>query len=258
MSVSESGHSKKSSVNDFFTSDESRHQRRRSGVGVLAAILFVPALLGVMGCLELPAPVGDPEKSRIEPGISGVWLQDSEDSEKLLWMFEPYDKRTWLVRWVQLREKKIIEDDGLELIPSDDADDEPTALELLRAERLQAEGVALFKAWRKRISGRSFVTMEVKGILDSESGMESGIWWVAEVDLVDDDHLSMNFIKNEFDEIEDGMSRSQLERIIRRNLDNPDLFTTEVFGGVFERVPQTEYDVVADMLDEAGVMATYD
>ena len=101
------------------------------------------------------------------------------------------------------------------------------------------------------------MTMEFRGKLDSESGMESGIWWVAKIDLVDDEHLSLSFVRSDFDGIEEDMSRAKLERLVRRNINNPDFFSDEMFGGVFERVPQDDFDIIADMLDEAGVMATY-
>jgi len=261
MGVSESRVSVASTAVDFFASGDSQHRRRRSGLGALATILFLPALLGVMGCLELPAPVGDPEKSRIDPGMSGIWLQ-SDDSDGLLWIFEPYDKRTWLIRWVELAEKTSDEVEDFEATPSADADesvdDELTALQLLQADRVKVNGVALFKGWRKRISGQSFITMEFKGMLGSETGMESGIWWVAKAKLIDPDHLELKFIKNEFEGIEEDMTQTQLERIVRRNIDNPEFFLDEVFGGVLERVPQADYDVVAAMIEEAGVMSTYD
>ena len=262
MGVSDSRTSVASSAVDFFASGESQHRRRRSGLGLLATMLFLPALLGVMGCLELPAPVGDPEKSRIDPGMSGIWLQTDDNSDDLLWVFEPYDKRTWLIRWVELAEKTNDDEEDLEAIPSDDADesvdDDLTTLQLLQSGRLQANGVALFKGWRKRISGRSFITMEFKGMLDSETGMESGIWWVAKAELIDPDHLELKFVKNEFEGIEEDMIQSQLERIVRRNVDNPEFYVDEVFGGVLERVLQADYDIIAEMIEEAGVMSTYD
>jgi hypothetical protein len=262
MGITESRATAVSAAGEFFASGEQCHRHRRSGLGALATILVLPALLGVMGCLEMPAPVGDPEKSRIDPRVSGVWLQIENDSASLLWVFEPYDKRTWLIRWAELEERTSDEDEVLENIPPGDpdeaSDDELTALHLLRANRFQVNGVAFFKGWRKRISGRSFVTMEFKGMLGSETGMESGIWWVAKAELIDPDHLELKFVNNDFDEIEEDMTQSQLERIVRRNIDDPELFITEVFGGVLERVPQEDFDIVAGMIEDAGVMSTYD
>jgi len=251
-----------------------RRPDRRSGLGLLLATLMLPALLGVMGCFELPAPVGDPEKSRIDTNMSGVWLDNSDDSDGLMLIFEPYDKRTWLMRWIELTVKDAGTDVSLEPIPEGgetdeaivledveaDAIDETGAksyLELMRAQKLEVEVVALFKVWRKRISGHSIITMEFRGDLNSETGMEPRVWWAARVTLVDEDQLRLEFIANDFDEIEDAMTRSQLERVIRRNLDNPDLFVGEL-PGVLQRVPQDDYDTVGAMLDAAGIAASYD
>ena len=53
------------------------------------------ALVGLLGCL--PVPIGDPEKSRIDPELNGMWLMDRGDGDPAVTLFEPYDKRTWLI-----------------------------------------------------------------------------------------------------------------------------------------------------------------
>jgi len=237
--------------------------RYRSRFGLLLAVFMLPALLGTMACLELPAPVGDPERSRIDPALSGVWV-DLEDSG-WMFIFEPYDKRTWLVRLVMLDESDDYADTPEEAEGPEQANEtrvgeepatvketEPSLLELMESGELRIDGITLMKAWRKRISGRSLITFEFRGMIDEESGLKPHAWWVAKADLVDENNLTLQFVDPDQEGIEAGMTRSQLERLIRRNLDHPEL----VFVGepiLLERMPQKGFGVLAEMLEDFGV-----
>ena len=79
----------------LFRGTASADRSARSRGGLLVSVVMFPILLGVMGCFELPAPIGDPERSRIEPDITGIWLVDGGDLDGLMLIFEPYDRRTW-------------------------------------------------------------------------------------------------------------------------------------------------------------------
>jgi hypothetical protein len=225
----------------LFRGTSEAEKRRRSRAGLVATILFVPVLLGVMGCFELPAPIGDPERSRIEPGISGVWIDDESDTDVQVLIFEPFDRRTWLLRWIVL---------------DIDSRDDQSNLEALRAGGAETEGVMLFKVWRKRISGKSFFTMEFRGLLSSESEMEPHVWWGARMAVDDTGKLLLHMIDKDFAEFEEGMTRRQLERVIRRNHGNPGLFAASDIVGL-TRVPVSDYDVIADLLDEFGLFSSY-
>ena len=68
--------------------------RIRSASGAVLMLAIIPAIVGLLACM--PVPIGDPERSRIDPEITGawVWLNDGDSS---FFVFEPYDKRTWLL-----------------------------------------------------------------------------------------------------------------------------------------------------------------
>ena len=244
--------------------------RYRSRFGFLLAVFMHPALLGVMACFELPAPVGDPERSRIDPALSGVWVWPSGEGEDWMFIFEPYDKRTWLVRWVLLSEADDDADEPEEAEGPEQAkkarigeepatveQTEPSILGLIETGELKIDNIALMKAWRKRISGRSFITFEFRGMIDKESGLEPYVWWVAKAELVDENNLSLQFVNQDLEGIEAGMTRSQLERLIRRNLDNPELLFVEE-PMLLERVSQDDFGVLAEMLEDFGVMPEYE
>jgi len=258
-------------IDHLFRGASPAERQRRSRSGLVGTALMLPFLLGVMGCFELPAPIGDPERSRIEPGISGIWLDDGGELDGLMMVFEPYDRRTWLMRWIELDTAKFEDDpepdedavSGEQIELEDDAEvaldpsGDRSTMDMLRGGDMQVGGVALFKMWRKRISGKSFFTMEFRGQFSSETAMEPSVWWGAKMRLADEDHLEVHFIDKDFDEIEDEMTRSRLERVIRRHHDNPELYSGEN-PLLLTRVRLDDYDTIAEMFDDMGLMATYD
>lgn len=278
----------KPNLSELLAGENKGSRQRRSRAGALLSALLLPLLLGVMGCFELPAPIGDPEKSRIEPAMNGVWLAEEGEFEGLLMIFEPYDKRTWLVRWIQLEESRgrretgesdetaadipaeapveaaegdaVAEPDpGEAALPEEIVvlSDERSLLELIADGDMYADGVVLFKTWRKRISGKWFITMEFRGGLDSEGGMKPEVWWGARAWLTGDDKLAIHFINNEFDELEDEMTRRELERVVRRHHDNVELYFDEA-PILLERVPREYYDDIAEIVEETGVATKYE
>jgi hypothetical protein len=275
------------SLRKFLSGDREDDRRRRSRSGLLLAVLMLPMLLGVMGCFELPAPIGNPEKSRIDPAMNGVWLAESGELEGLLMIFEPYDKRTWLVRWTIL-EKHYGEDEEIDLDEAGviDGAEEPEAdvaeraepeageeadalpeeivvttddrspLQVLGDGDYHADGVALFKTWRTRISGKSFITMEFRVEIDSDDGMEPRVWWGARVWLTDDDQLAIHFIDKDFDDVKAASTRRELERAVRRHHDNEDLYGGDPI--LLTCVPLEYYDSIGDIVEAAGLASEYD
>jgi hypothetical protein len=56
---------------------------------------MLPTLIGLLACIPaLPVPIGDPNKSRIDPALTGVWFDVYKEH---VWVIQPYDRRTYLV-----------------------------------------------------------------------------------------------------------------------------------------------------------------
>ncbi len=100
------------------------------------------------------------------------------------------------------------------------------------------------------------MTFEFRGMLDEETGMHPYTWWVMKPELIDENTLSLRMVNQELEGIEEGMTRAQLERLVQRNLDNPELFVEEAL--LLRRVPQDDFGALADMLAEVGVAPDYD
>ena len=77
----------------------------RSATGVLLMLGIIPVFAGLLACM--PVPVGDPEKSRIDPELSGVWAVSGEGNSGPVYFLRPYDKRTWLI-WATEVEEGVI------------------------------------------------------------------------------------------------------------------------------------------------------
>ena len=67
--------------------------RSLTGLGIAAILL--PVVVSLVACLPvLPVPIGNPEKSRVDPEMAGVWFDVFQEN---LWLIEPYDRRTYLI-----------------------------------------------------------------------------------------------------------------------------------------------------------------
>ena len=88
----------------LFGNGSDKASSRRSGTGVLLTLVMLPALLGVMGCLTVP--IGNPERSTIDPKLSGIWI--GKNSSFLL-VLDPYDRRTWLASLIELKFDEMLE-----------------------------------------------------------------------------------------------------------------------------------------------------
>jgi hypothetical protein len=173
--------------------------RRRSVAGLVIALLALPFLLGADSCYvsKLISPVGDPEHGWADPRLSGVWLAGGDDWLKTLgkpdppsefsatlWLFEPYDSKTWLVTWA------LFKDTGVPAAPASQAGTPPSEqgppvsapeparasaplaapiapdvqhiLETLAHERAKPQGVAIYKGWLTTLGGRRFLVLEPK------------------------------------------------------------------------------------------------
>ncbi len=265
-------------IKRFLSDPAAAGRQNRSRAGLVVALLVLPLLLGVMACFVLPVPIGDPEKSRIDPAMSGIWLA-ADETEGWLLALEPYDKRTWLVTWMMIDaatgENDEAGDEGAEAdeaetAQDDDAvtndpvvviDDSETAesyLERLRDGAYVIGGVSFHKGWLTDIKGVRFMVWQPMVDFDSERGMDPEWWWVQRVDSVSNEHMDTDFINPDFGDLGEVETRSQAEKLIRRNIKDPELFVDEGDIPDYQRVPQEDYDLIAEMLEDAGIVSTLD
>jgi hypothetical protein len=261
--------------------------RGRTIAGLVVGLLFVPVMLGISACLE--TPIGDPEKGWVDPRVTGIWLGGDpvpEDFNAQLWLFEPYDSRTWLVTWVRYEESDeeeteapaaneagtAMEDASATPVSADaeavtaaaaesDAEEiqeipvAPLApsdvlriLGSLADERVETPGQALFKGWITSIAGRRFLVLEPRMSVDSERAFRPEVWFVYRV-VLKEGRMELALVTGNMDQLTSVRSRGVAEQIIARHVADPDLYdeTYPVY-----RIPESSYDEVASLLESAG------
>jgi len=219
--------------------------RQRTLAGITLALLMITAFIGLLACI--PVPIGDPERSRINDSMTGIWIGTDEDGLSVL-VLEPYDKRTWLVGWyiVELQVEHDLEgyDSYEELI------------EITRTAEHVGTGVIFFKGWLKKIRGRLFMTWEPKAIFENFEDFEHELWFVWDVDLSQADQMTLRMVDHEFDGFDDvDQTRRAFESVIRRNVDNPELYVSddEDLPGAYYRVQVDDVDMLQDVTTDATI-----
>ena len=263
--------------------------RGRTIVGLVVGLLFVPVMLGISACLE--TPIGDPEKGWVDPRITGVWLAGDpvpEDFNAQLWLFEPFDSRTWLVTWVGYGEPAEEEPEepaaneasaatndasaspgsadaeavttGTAEPAAEEAEETPVVplapsdvlriLDSLTDERVEPQGQYVFKGWITSIAGRRFLVLEPRISVDDERAFRPEVWFVYRLALKEG-RMELAMVSGDMDGLQSVTSRGEAEQIIARHVTDPDLFdeTYPVY-----RIPESSYDDVAHLLETAGFM----
>jgi hypothetical protein len=228
------------SIKRFFGGKTPYDSGHRSSAGLLMTLVLVPVLLGVMACL--PVPVGNPDKSRIDPAMSGVWI-GLLDGDATIMVLDPYDKRTWLMSLIAL-------DTGQD----DQPEKETSLLQLLdpdRRDQIKIKHFFIYKTWLTKIKGVSFMTWESKNLAETLPEMVPEYWLVFRVRRSGDAILYLD----EFDYTVDGLdkvkTRKEAEKIIRRHLDDPEFFDEDPYMKL-HRVPESDYETVSQLLGDFG------
>lgn len=197
---------------------------KRSISGAMLMLVITPAIIGLLACM--PVPIGDPERSRIDPDISGAWVLMEGDSDASFYAFEPYDKRTWLLTSVPIEQGVAADLSGYEL------DSYADLAGLIENESVGKDGVTaskigMYKAWRTKLGGEWFMTWEPKGLIGEDS-FEPEIWFVFRMEKVDENTINLYLVNGEdevFKEVE--KTRRAYERVLKNNLNNEDVISDE-------------------------------
>ena len=220
----------------------------RSISGAVLMLAIIPAIIGILACM--PVPIGDPERSRIDPEISGVWVWLDSDDDDAFYAFEPYDKRTWLLTGIPIEEGKDADFSDYDLDEYDDL------VHLMENEAIgddgaTATGTVVYKVWRTKLGGEWFMTWEPKAVFNQDN-FKPEVWWVFRVDRPDANSLDLYMVGGDlFKGVEE--NRRAFERVIKKNARNPDLYDDEPLRLV--RVQPEHLDFFEDL---AGEIIDYD
>lgn len=225
----------------------------RSICGATLMLAIIPMLAGLLACIPEHVPLGNPDKARINPDMSGIWYAgNSDELIGAVVVLQPWDKRTWLVTnvIVELQQEDTAGSadigtyDGLvEWISTRLGKDHDAAL-----------GALTFKGWTWKLGGELFFIWEVRGVLNDASKGGDDIlkpWFAWDYRIVNlsGDTLEMGQINAESPLLEGvAKTRRDWERVVRKHANNAALYAERT--AVFRRVDPEHEDLFAGLVNE--------
>ena len=225
-------------------------------------LAIIPIFAGLLACM--PVPIGDPEKSRIDPEITGAWFLNLEGEFDGIYNYQPFDKRTWLMTGVPIEEGPDYEGEALEL---DTPEHVARVLETMEVGTagITATATMTYKVWLSEIGGKTFMVWEPAGAFDSDGQLAPEIWLTFRVEKVDKDTIDLYMINGEHDAFEDAKEpvkgvraheypssvRRSWERALRKvakNIDDDELYAEEPM--MLRRVPEELLDTASELFQE--------
>ncbi len=226
----------------------------RSTSGALLMLVIIPLFAGLLACMPEHVPLGDPERARIRPEMSGVWY--TGDSDELLGqvvVLQPWDKRTWLLLNILMEQP---DDDELYDLATYDG-----LVRWLADGRAQDEEVPLaailYKAWLTKIGGETFMTWEIRGLPNEDRSHDAGLldpWWRWDfrVTGLDGDAMVLHLLDDDFPPLKEApRTRRGWEKVIRKHAKDDALYLEDAAS--FRRVDPEHEDLLADLIAQTLV-----
>ena len=229
----------------------------RSISGAVLMLIITPIFVGLLACM--PVPIGDPERSRIDPSLSGPWVMD-DGSDSNLYLFQPYDKRTWLVVGAKIEEGGEAKIDDLDIKSADDF------FAALRTYSIGDDGITspttiAFKAWLTTLGGEQFMTWEPVGGMNNDGSFTPEYWFVYRVVKDTDDRVILYVVNPEYEGFEGitapdnyegddyvGDMQRTWERALKKHAKDPELYIEEPW--VLHRVPSADIEKASELFEE--------
>lgn len=249
----------------MMTGPQATSARWRRIVGIAIAVLVLPFLLGDKGCYTLQTPIGDPDHAWADPRITGVWITGGgrtapREYASVMWIFDPFDAKTWLVTVVDFTDRADAATSAAEdrseaassaTRPGDQATSAQAAdmsriVKTLADDRARPHTLVIYKAWTVSLGGRRFLVLEPRLGPLSEAGLTPAGWFVFAADMREG-CLLLSLV-DDIEGLSEAKTRSHAEGIIARHANDPKLTAaTEVLY----RVPKASYHDASSALHRA-------
>ena len=229
----------------------------RSLSGALLMLMIIPIFAGLLACM--PVPIGDPERSRIDPDLNGPWVMD-DGSDVNLYLYQPYDKRTWLVVGAEIEEGSEADIDDLHI---ETAGDVFAALQTypIGSDGITSRTTIAFKAWLTKLGGVQFMTWEPVGGMNSDGSFTPEYWFVFKVVKETEDRINLYLVDPDYEGFEGittpddyegndyvGDMRRTWERALKKHAKDPELYGDDPW--VLHRVPASAIENAAELFQE--------
>lgn len=201
--------------------------RSRTLLGIALFLPLAAVLLATFACL--PAPVGDPDASRLDDTLTGAWqgVPKSPDNKDVgLALLQPWDARTYLVRYFAIEQKDGKED----------------------------RNMALFKGWLTTLGNATFLTAQPMDGLQFGPAGEGPVkryWVVMRIDRnAAAGTLEMRMVSPESEVLKGKETREAIEAAIKANPDDKSLYAESL---TFKKLPKDEQLKLEDTLNKFGI-----
>lgn len=234
--------------------------RSLSGAGLM--LVIIPIIAGLLACM--PVPIGNPERSRIDPEMTGVWILGSDDEDVALYQFHPYDKRTWLVTAVMPVQGEEFDGDALEIETRQDVVDALETYPVGKQGIMSEPGpTPAYKAWLTKLGGEQFMTWQFVGGFNGDGSFMPEYWWVFKVDkqsvnrfdlyMIDPEHTAFEGIvwpdDYEGDDYAKDMRR-KWERALAKHAEDSDLYVEPMS---LSRLPNEHMEKASELFQQVTV-----
>ena len=163
-------------------------------VALVTVAPLIVLILGLTACVK--HPVGDPEKSKVDPAYSGVWLLNVPGGESSFLFLRPYDARTYFANIFSYQSGS----DGIK----------PTL-------RLNC------KAWLTAIGGATFLTMEPLNCEHFAGVGDKPPYLVAKIGLVDGT-LQLRIVNGDREAVKSASNSQELAAAIEKDVNSDALY----------------------------------
>jgi len=172
----------------------------RAGSPLVTLVTVAPLIVVILwltACVK--HPVGDPERSRVDPAYAGVWLENKSDGDRSLLILRPYDARTYLATILTYGKE---------------------------GEALKPRQRISSKAWLTPIGGAVFLTMEPLNAEHFAGLGERPPYLVAKVSLADG-ILQLRLIDGGNESVQNANDSQALEKVIEQGVNTESLYGGE-------------------------------
>jgi hypothetical protein len=170
---------------------------------VLAIAPLVIVILGLVACVD--HPLGDPEKSKIDPRFSGIWEAKGDDGDGGFLFLRPYDSRTYVATFLGYQ----VKDEGIEPESRTDC-----------------------KAWLIQVGEATFISMEPLSLGHFAGLKNKPPFIVAKITLADDE-LSLRLVDGTKDPAKKATSSQELQAVIEQHVASDALYLDDLL--VYQR-----------------------
>jgi hypothetical protein len=229
----------------------------RSATGGLLMLGILPMLAGLLACMPEYVPLGDPDRSKINPAMTGVWhvTGDIEPFVGQFLYFQPWDKHTWMVTNVTFEiDADALEAEGDKESPGYDLSNYEDVIRFLEEGDVDEDDVELsvivYKGWVTKIRGHQFLMLEWRGLVNEvEDGVsyEPFVWWDFRVAALAGGRMELQLIDSDFEPLSEvPQTRRGWEKVVRKHADNPDLYYEDT--SVLRRVESEDVETVSELI----------